>query len=254
MPKFMGVDADEAGKTLHGFDYTSIAVDKLGATEYTVVTIVVDKTTSVRDFKDGLEKMIGACVGSCRRSPRALNLLVRVTTFNSNGIEELHGFTLLGSIEPDDYVGTIHPGGITNLFAATLEAVEITNEYVQKLFDDERICNANSIIYVITDGDDNASEDITEDTVKEALQNVGRSEVMESMDVILIGVNDEDAYYQRTLGDFKDKAGLNEYMSMGDVTEEKLAKLGKFMSESISSKSVNLGTGNPSTYINTFKF
>jgi len=253
MPKLMGVDASVAAKTMHGFDYTSITVDKLGASEYTVVGIVTDKTGSVDGFKDDLEKMIGASVGSCRESARALNLLVRTTAFNSNGIEELHGFTLLSTIDPDAYIGTIHPASATNLFDAALESIEATDEYVQSLFDAERICNANSIIFIITDGDDNSSRHSPLE-VKEAVEKVKRSEVMESIRTILIGVNDTDPYFKQRLEEFRQEAGLDEYLSMGDVTEKKLAKLAEFVSQSISSTSQALGTGQASQPIDNFKF
>lgn len=258
MPKLFGVDASEAAKTMHGFDYTSIAIEKLGATEYTVVGIVTDKTGSVNSFKTDLEKMIGASVGSCRNSARSMNLLVRTTAFNSNGIEEIHGFTLLNSIDPDSYVGCINPGGITNLFEATLESIEATDEYIQGLFDAERICNANSIIFVITDGDDNCSHEaavpVCELDVKDAISKIRHSEAMESIRTILIGVNDQENYYQQKLEDFRQKAGLDEYLSMGEVTEKKLAKLAQFVSQSISSTSQALGTGQPSQPIDDFKF
>lgn len=254
MPKLMGVDASVAAKTMHGFDYTSIAVEKLGASEYTVVGIVTDKTSSVGMFKDDLERMIGASVGSCRESARALNLLVRTTAFNSGGIEELHGFTLLSTIDPDAYVGTINPQGSTNLYDATLESIEATDEYVQSLFDAERICNANCIIFVITDGDDNSSSKADPQIVKEAIEKVKKSEVMESIHTILIGVNDADTYFQQRLEEFRKEAGIDEYLSMGDVTEKKLAKLAKFVSQSISSTSQALGTGQASQPTDNFKF
>lgn len=254
MPKLMNVDASVAAKTMHGFDYTSIAVEKLGATEYTFVHIVTDKTTSVGAFKVQLEKMIGASVGSCRNSARALNLLIRTTAFNSNGIDELHGFTLLNSIDPDSYVGTIHPGGITNLYTASLEAVEATDEYVQSLFDAQRICNANAIIFFITDGDDNASDQdqVCEDDVKTAINKIKRSEVLESIRTILIGVNDDE--YKHELETFKDNVGIDEYIPMGEVTESKLAKLAEFISQSVTDTDTSRGTGQPSQPIDNFKF
>jgi uncharacterized protein YegL len=255
MPKLFGVEASVAAKTMHGFDYTSIAVEKLGATEYTVVGIVTDKTSSVRDFKDNLEKMMSDSVGSCRSSARALNLLIRTTAFNSNGIEELHGFTLLNTIDPDAYIDTIHPGGYTNLYEATLDSIEATDEYVQGLFDAERICNANSIIFIITDGEDNDSPpDINPQAIKEAIAKVKRSEVMESIRTILIGINDTNPHFKQKLEEFRQEAALDEYLSMGDVTEKKLAKLAQFVSQSISSTSQALGTGQPSQPIDDFKF
>jgi len=253
MPKLLGVDASIAAKTMHGFDYTSIAVEKLGASEYTVVGIVTDKTSSVSPFKDDLERMIGASVGACRESARSLNLLIRTTAFNSNGIEELHGFTLLNTIDPDAYKGTIHPASLTNLFDATLDGIEAPDEYIQGLFNAQRICNANGIIFIITDGDDNSSSHSPLD-VKEAIEKVRQSEVMESIRIILIGVNDSDSYFRQKLQDFVDEAGIDEYLPMGDVTEKKLAKLAQFVSQSISSTSLALGTGQPSQPIDNFKF
>lgn len=250
----MNVDASVAAKTLHGFDYTSISVDKLGATEYTVVGIVVDQTTSVSPFKDDLEKMLAASIGSCRESPRSLNLLVRSTVFNSNcGIEELHGFTLLSSINPDDFVGTIQPNGSTNLYDAGLDAVETLYEYVKKLYDDEVICNANGIVFIITDGDDNASRINTPAMIKEAIDKIRRAEALESIRTILIGVNDTDTYFRDRLETLRQEASIDEYLSMGEVTEKKLAKLAQFVSQSISSTSQSLGTGQPSQPVD-FKF
>ena len=258
MPKFMNMSATEAAKTMHGFDYTSIAVEKLGASEFTVAHIVTDKTSSVDDFKTDLEKMIGTSVGSCRNSARSNNLLIRTTAFNSTGIEELHGFTLLNSIDPDSYIGTIHPGGITNLFEATLEAIEATDEYVEGLFRGEHIVLANSVIFIITDGDDNSSHlarvPVNEAMIAEAIAKVRRSEVMESMRTILIGVNDQEGYYRQKLTEFKDNAHLDEYLSMGEVTEAKLAKLAQFISQSISATDTSRGTGQPSQPIDDFAF
>lgn len=256
MPKLLGIDASEVAKTIgHGFDYTSIAVEKLGASEYTVVGIVTDKTLSVQPFKDGLERMMVAAVGSCKRSPRALNLLIRTTAFNSSGIEELHGFTLLNSIDPDAYIGTINPTGSTNLYSATLDAVEATDEYVQSLFDAERICNANCILFIITDGDDNSSPHYHyPQYIKEAIDKVKRSEVMESIRTIVIGVNDTDPHFKARLEEFKNEAYLDEYIPMGKVTEPKLAKLGEFISQSVSDHSDALGSGQPSQPIDNFKF
>jgi len=258
MPKLMGVDATEVSQTLQGFGYTTISVDKLGATEYTFVTNVVDKTGSVEPFKDLLEQMLIACMESCKRSPRSLNLLARTTAFSANSgrrnsdIEEIHGFTLLSTIDTVNFKNTIQPSGSTPLYDATLEAIDTTRDYAKKLYDGENVFNANAIIFVITDGDDNASKSFTSD-VKEAINAIKKEEVMESIKVILIGVNDTDPHFKKCLETFKNDAGIDEYISVGEVSEKKLAKLAQFISQSVSSTSQALGTGGASQPID-FKF
>jgi hypothetical protein len=56
------------------------------------------------------------------------------------------------------------------------------------------------------------------------------------------------------LQDFKDKAGITQYVSLGRATPGRIAKLAQFVSQSISSTSAALGTGVPSQPINSFKF
>lgn len=259
MPKLIGADADDVNKSLQGFGYTSISVDKLGATEYTVVSCVVDKTTSVQPFKDQLEDMLQHIMEACKSSPRALNLLTRSTAFSAgysqgSNIEELHGFTLLSSIDPTQFRGTINPDGSTPLFEATLEAVDTTYSYVKDLYDNEHIVNANAIIFIITDGDDNASRNTRPSDIKEAIQRIKREEAIESIKTILIGINDTDSYFRDVLEDFRKEAEIDEYISVGEVTKGKLAKLAQFVSQSISSTSQALGTGAPSQPISNFTF
>lgn len=258
MPKLLGVDAGDVNNTLTGFGYTSISVDKLGATEYTVVSIVVDKTGSVEPFKDQLEDMLQVSIESCKSSPRALNLLVRSTAFNAHwggsDVEELHGFTLLNSLDPTQFRGTIQPDGSTPLYEATLEAIDTTHDYIKKLYDGEHICNANAIIFIITDGDDNASKITRPDDIAEAIKNIKREEAIESIKTILIGINDNDSHFKGKLEEFRKKAAIDEYVSVGEVTKGKLAKLAQFVSQSISSTSQALGTGQPSQPIDNFKF
>jgi uncharacterized protein YegL len=73
---------------------------------------------------------------------------------------------------------------------------------------------------------------------------------LESIKLILIGVNDSSSHLKRYLDDFKTDAGFDEYISLGDVTPAKLAKLAEWISQSISSASQSLGTGGPSKAVN----
>ena len=67
---------------------------------------------------------------------------------------------------------------------------------------------------------------------------------------ILIGINDPKqpwgADVKKRLEEFHSEAGITEFIDAGDATEEKLAKISEFVSQSISSQSQALGTGGPS--------
>ena len=249
MPKLLGVPTDQMNKTLQGFDYTNVSVDKLGASEYTITHIVVDQTGSVAGFKTELENMLAMSLEACQKSPRSLNLIARSTAFSSimgrKNVEEIHGFAPLASIDTTKFAGTIDPDGGTPLYDATIEAIGALYDYSQQLYAKQILSNA--ILFVITDGDDNSSDPKnTPKAIKDLIAKIRREEKLESLRTILIGVNDTDAYMKGKLQQFKDEAGLDEYISVGDATKGKLAKLAQFVSRSTSSTSQALGTGGPS--------
>lgn len=246
--KLMNVDASEASKSQKGFNYSYISFDKLGAPEYTIVQIVTDQSGSVGSFKTELENINKTCVESCKKSPRAESLLIRATVFDCNNVEELHGFTLLNAINPDDYTGAIDPGGTTPLFDATMDAVDSIADYAEKLYDKQFLVNA--IIFVITDGCENSSKKVADPMeIKEAINNINSKEIVESITTVLIGVNTMDTQVADFLKRFNREAGFSQYVSIDEATPGKLAKLAKFVSQSVSSTSQALGTGGASQLV-----
>ncbi len=228
-----------------GFQFSATRIEHLGATEYTLVTIAVDVTGSVGGFEAELRRCLITAVDSCKKSPRSNNLLLRVILFSSalpGGIEEIHGFKPLGEINPNDYPQLV-PGGMTSLYDAAFSAVGATNAYAKKLMDQD--FQANGIVFVITDGDDNTSS-ATIAMVKKEVDRGARGEEIESLVGILIGVN--ATQFKQRLEEFASGANL-QYIDAGDATKGKLAKLAQFVSQSVSSQSQSLGTGGPSQNI-----
>jgi hypothetical protein len=228
-----------------GFRFSGTRLDKLGATEYTLVTIAVDKTGSVKPFKELLLKCLKTAVKSCKKSPRSNNLLVRVIYFSSSlagGFVEIHGFKPLSEINEDDYPD-LDPFGGTPLYDAVFSAVGATNAYAKQLVDQEFLVNA--IVTILSDGDDNGSN-ATIKMVGEEIQRGTQKEIIESLIGILVGVNLIDC--QQRLEEFAKGAGL-QFIDAGEATESKLAKVAQFVSNSISSQSQSLGTGGPSQNI-----
>ena len=249
MPRFDTDKETEEQKTASGFGFSSVRPDQLGATEYTLVSIVVDKTGSVEPFAKELLDVQKRVIASCKKSPRADNLLVRVTHFN-NTVDEIHGFMLLEDINPDDYQ-EITPRGTTALFDATGSAIDATLQYAEQLTGQD--FDVNAIVVVITDGMNNAGHTYDPAKIAGAIERIRQHEEIESILVILIGIKDPNvtnaswaAEAGTALARFKDDAKLDQYVDAGDATPQKLAKVEGFVSNSISSQSQSLGTGGPS--------
>lgn len=229
-----------------GFNFTGTRIDHLSATEYTLVTIAVDETGSVTGFAKELRDMLIASVDGCKKSPRKDNILVRVLTFDSHytrGVNEIHGFKPLMDIDTADYP-SIKPYGSTPLNDACFSSMGAINAYAKQLTDQDY--NVNAIVFVITDGGENAST-ATASMVKNEFEKAVREETLESVISILIGVN--VGHYDKLLVDYKNAAGFTNYIDGGTATAAQLAKLAGFVSQSVSSQSQALGTGGPSKNI-----
>jgi uncharacterized protein YegL len=245
MPDLMNTKDTEVYKTINGFQFSGVEIDSLEASEYTLGNILVDETGSVSGDERKIEECIKATVDACKKSPRSENLLMRVGKFGShlsNSVEELHGFNLLSNIDVANYDGSIQPNGMTPLLDATLDSIETLEAQAKILVDQEYLCNG--IFFVITDGGENCSRTADETKIKAAFTRIRKEEKLESIKSILIGVNDTDCSDE--LSQFKDDCGFDEYISMGQVTPGKLAKLAQWVSQSISSTSQALGTGGAS--------
>lgn len=221
------------------FSFSGVRPEKLGSTEYTLVTLVIDKTGSVSGFNQQLLAMKQAVVQACHRSPRANYLMLRSTEFNER-VDEEHGFMELTRVDPALYQAP-RCSGSTALFDATRNAVMATNAYARLLSDQD--FSVNALVVVVTDGDDNCSHYSRSEVATELGTGV-QQEWLESLNVILVGVN--ASCYKRQLQAFKDDAGLTQYVDVGDATPEKLAQLAQFVSRSISAQSQSLGTGGAS--------
>ena len=227
------------------FGFSAAKIDDLGATEYTLVTIVADRSGSTSGFQAEMEACLKEIIKACQHSPRADNLLVRFVTFETGHIEE-HGFRLLQDCNLDDYDKTLAPLGTTALYDATIDAVEATTNYGETLMEQDFLVNA--IVVVMTDGWENASKFDDVAYVKKAFAETLKEEKLESLVSILVGVNAASAGSK--LKNYSDDAGFTQYVELKDASKSTLAKLAQFVSSSISSQSQALGSGAASTPIN----
>jgi uncharacterized protein YegL len=224
------------------FQFSTMPVERLGATEYTLVTLAIDMSGSVSGFESELISSIKEVVNACKKSSRAENLLLRLVTFNNNVYEE-HGFKLIKDIQDTDYNQVIQPNGLTALYDATINSVDSIKEYGKTLV--EQDFDVNGITIVVTDGMDNRSQ-YNSSNVKDSISDISFEEVLESMVTILVGVNTKRSDVQQYLNDYSNEGGFTQYVDVEDADANNLAKLANFISKSISNQSQSLGTGGPS--------
>ena len=238
-------DVDEL-KTVSGYSFSGKNVKKLeGADEYTLAVIEIDCSGSVMPFKADLEAAVGKVIDACRKSPSVEKILVRVTKFD-DGLEEIHGFVPLFDVKPEDYKDAIDPGGMTALHDATLDSIESIQSYSKQL--NEKEFSSNAIVFIITDGCENASKIANPDKIAKAITQCHQDEILESVKIVLIGIGSE-SIVESYLKDFKDQVGIDQFVWVGEATPGKLAKLAEFISKSVSSTSQSLGSGGASQNI-----
>jgi len=238
MPRLGDSQSLQQHKTGH-FGFSAVRVEDLGSSEYTLVTIVADRSGSTAGFTADMESALKEIVAACLKSPRADNLMIRLVTFES-GHKEVHGFKLLSQITPNEYDGVLSPAGMTALYDAAVDSIEATNNYGRTLLEND--LSVNAIVFVLTDGGDNTSTLRAVDVRKELERAVG-GENLESLVSILIGVNVKDISLNTALQQFNTDAGFTQYVNLEDASKSTLAKLAQFVSKSISSQSQSLGSG-----------
>lgn len=224
------------------FKFSAVRPDDLGATEYTLVTIAVDISSSISGFDTELMEAVVAIIGASQKSPRADNLLVRLLTFNTQ-VQEVFGFKALADINEND-IADFRPEGLTALYDATFDAVGATEQYARLLYDQD--FDSNAAVYVITDGWDNRSTSATPRKIAKRLEEIRINEQLESIITLLIGVNTGNTDVKSALEEYAGEAGFTQYVDVGEATAQSLSKLAGYVSKSISSQSQALGSGSAS--------
>lgn len=243
MPRFDS-DTEMSIQQIGGsnFQFSAAKIETLGATEYTLATLALDCSGSVDGFTRPMNDAVKEVVKALRRSPRADNLMLRVITFE-NTVKEVHGFKPLMDCNEGDYDDVVYAGGTTALHDAVYNGVKAMTQYGKDLVSQD--FQVNGTLFVITDGWDNASK-TTSKMVKDAMSEAKTSESLESLMPVLVGVNLTDPTLQSNLDAFRQETGFQQFVALTDASEKTLAKLGGFISRSISSQSQALGSGGSS--------
>lgn len=232
--------------TASNYAFSAVGLGDLESAEYTLVTIAVDLSGSVGGWERELEKCVKTIVESLHDSPREDNLLLRVITFDDN-LREVHGFRLLATIQPDEYDNSFKVGGSTALYDAVQSGIEASDLYAEILTDQE--FDVNAVVYILTDGCNNAGG-ATAQTVSDSIIAARHREKLQSISAILIGVGyDTGGHIAQELDTFKQTANITQFVDLTELFNKQspakaLAKLAGFVSQSISTYSQSLASGN----------
>lgn len=243
MPK-LGKSTESQAVQVKAMGFSPVNLQTLGASDYTLVDVSVDDSTSVEDALPEIRKCCKEIVKGCGLSPRADNLLMRFSTFG-NSVYEVHGFKELRNINADDYDSLGGAGGMTALNDGSVNGLDAIRQQGRLLIDQDFAVNAIKI--VLTDGFENHST-YSVDAVNAAIKRPKQEEAVESLVTILVGIG-TDAATNQVLQDWKTQAGFDEFVAIKDASAKSLAKLAAFISKSISAQSQALGSNGPSKQI-----
>jgi hypothetical protein len=239
----MNDDSDVTYRTIgSGFQFSAISADAMGASEYTLVSIAADKSSSVLNFSKEIEGCLVTSLQGCMSSPRVDNLLVRLMTFN-NSLDEIHGYKHLADCPISDYNGIIKPGGCTSLYDACVSTIDSLATLGKQMLKDRYTVNGLSVI--ITDGEDVGSTQ-TLNAVADAIERTRQSECLESIVNILIGINVQEKRISDFLNELNVGGKFDKYIEAKDATPKTFARIAGFISKSISSQSQAIPTGKAS--------
>lgn len=247
MPRMLAEDMNSHALPTGSFGFSAVKVEKLGATQYTLVTIVLDESGSVEGFQNEMENAIWSAVGACQRSPQAENVLLRVVAFSTT-LREIHGFRPLAGLSRADYDGSVTPTAATALHEAIIAAYDATAEYAKQLAAQDY--EANAVLFFVTDGLNNRPPEKPA-SVREGHRRAAKTEALGTITSVLVGVNDQatethEGQVQKigdVLAKLQREAGMTQYVGLPDASLKTLAKLAQFVSKSISSASKALTTG-----------
>ena len=170
MPKSNSQPLKEHKNPTGRYGFSATKIEDLQATEYTLVTLVLDESGSTDSFEKQIERCVQGIVEACRRSSQADNLLLRLVAFGTT-MREVHGFKLLEQCDPSNYDNLLQPAGCTALYDSAENGIRSSLTYAEQLSRNAFL--TNGIVFVLTDGDDNASL-LGMSDVKAALQDTLR--------------------------------------------------------------------------------
>lgn len=193
------------------------------------VQFVVDVSSSVRSYVSELNAGFNEFVSRMQKSHSAKKIFVSVVVFNHE-IETISGYQPIESVGNIDFGKYV--GGSTALFGGTKVALENAINYREGL--ENAGVNCKTLVFVMTDGDDNCPAQGTAADVKKVIDDLLTEERnFASFETMLFGINkSEKATFESAAADM----GIPNVVTI-DNTADEIKKMINFISSSVSGAS-----------------
>lgn len=207
-----------------GLNFTNFNPENIQVSETINVTFVIDKSGSVSNYVDDLNNVLNEFLHELQRSHVADRVMFSVVEFNGD-IDVKSAFHPIVDVE--DF--KIQPYGLTNLYGATLAALE--NAIAYKEEQENNGLTSKSLVFIITDGLDNINA-VDPTKISTKLRDIYSNEMNSfTFSVIMFGLGDEADFNKA-----RDAMGIKpEMMAKLGTSAKELRKMVGFISSSVSS-------------------
>lgn len=221
------------------FRFTAVRAERLGAAEYTLVTLAVAKTASTAAFAERLHRIKRKVVEACLRHQRAEYVLLRVTEFNDQ-VHEAHGFVPLPQVDLDGYVTPeCQAGG--RLHDAVYESVGVTAAFARSLAESDYLVNG-LVVLIACDWEEASAA--SQQRAAGVTRRAAAEGNLESLKTILLSVATRGREEQRR--ELWEALSVSAHLGTDDASAQSMDQLADFVAREVVATSQAIGTGGPS--------
>lgn len=218
------------------YDYGNQDPNDIQTDEVINAVFVMDVSWSVKDYVDELNKAYNEFKNEMSGSHIAPKLFVSTVEF-SDKVVSRGGFQPITSMPDVDFSRNI--GGNTALYDATLDALTNAMHYRTSL--EASGINVKTLIFVITDGGDNASAHGADGKVKDIIKGISKEESnFGSFTSIMFGIGPNKAVFEHAYANM----GF-EHLGVITNSAKDIRAMISFISSSISNSNAGLPVSSP---------
>lgn len=211
----------------YDYNYGNADSNKIESEETINVVVVIDKSGSVNQYAKDLEQSYNEFIERMQKSHAADKILVETILFNEK-VQIMSGFRPIKDITPINIQKEI--GGTTALYDACKVGLKNALDYRNDL--ENAGINCKTLMFVITDGEDNESASSSASDVKQMIADLLTEERnFFSFEAILFGVGEQANFEKAQL-----EMGIKHLAKVGTTADE-IRKMINFISSSVTSVS-----------------
>lgn len=219
----------------NGYDYANFNPENIETDETINAVFVIDTSYSIKSFVQNLNDVFNDFVQTMQKSHVSKKLMASIVTFDET-VRVVNGFQPISNIGVQDFGTKL--GSATSLYDAVSFAT--TNALNYRKDQENSGVNCKTLLFVITDGEDNNSNDSDARDTKKLISDFKNSEKGAfTFTTIMFGVGNGSKFQVA-----KDAMGIDHLGQIG-TTSEDLKKMIGFVSQSISSVSSNQQISSP---------